>query len=253
MNILLINNNPMVSRLLELCTRDVTVLLEEVRNAEEIRRENYDFMFVDIDSYSSEVSNLSDIINMGKKILLSDSDVRIGDFDMIVKKPFLPSQIINIFEGNVSLDIASDELDEVSFRSLDAYSKEAISKSDTQILNNDELERIKLLLKMDDDIEEIEEDLSDEETRRRKVEAIKEQLIAEGLEIVGEEEIVEELSSEKKIQKKKKKKPLEFSQKELGHIEDAVQVAMATLKRKQIKKLLKGKKVEVTIRLEDIQ
>ena len=136
---------------------------------------------------------------------------------------------------------------------------------------------------MEDEVPE--EELSDETYEERKIAAIKEQLIAEGLEIVGEEEIVEELSiksddeslmtvfssedddttTDKKVKdkkksrrnekkkskkKKKKKKDLAFSEEELEHIEDAVQVAIATLKRKQMKKLLKGKEIEVTIKLE---
>ena len=51
---------------------------------------------------------------------------------------------------------------------------------------------------------------------------------------------------------KKKKKKIAFTEVELERIEDAVEVAIATLKRKQMKKLLKGKEVKVTVKLEDI-
>ena len=51
---------------------------------------------------------------------------------------------------------------------------------------------------------------------------------------------------------KSKKKKIDFTEVELERIEDAVEVAIATLKRKQMRKLLKGKKIDVTIQLEDI-
>jgi hypothetical protein len=100
---------------------------------------------------------------------------------------------------------------------------------------------------------------------------IKEQLIADGLEIVDENEIVEELSisldgtlgsvkkSEKKAKKKKSKKSkkknkakkLKFTDETMETIEDAVEMAMASITKKQMKKLLKGKEIEVKIKLED--
>lgn len=299
MHILLINNNPVVSRLLDLCTRDERMVLEEVEGIAMIEQEKYDVVFIDEGSYTGEVLNLSDIVDIGTKVLLSNADVEINDFDMTVKKPFLPSQIIEILEhtqNNEHVYVLEEEnlieepleeptifplnedkleIDDVSTKEDDEY------VSSEEVLDSTEMEKIKALLDMDDEVHE--EELNDETYEERKIEAIKEQLIAEGLEIVGEEEIVEELSTkaddasimtvfssekeeistdkkknvkkksrknEKKQKKKKKKKALIFNEEELEHIEDAVQVAIATLKRKQMKKLLKGKEIEVTIKLE---
>jgi hypothetical protein len=131
----------------------------------------------------------------------------------------------------------------------------------TEILNSNEIEKIKALLDMDDEIDLHDELLSDDEYEARKVKVIKEQLIADGLEIVEEDEIVEELSSvaldalediDEQIDKKKKsKKKTLFNDDELSRIEDAVVVALEKLKPKKIKKLLKGKKIEIKIKLED--
>ena len=133
------------------------------------------------------------------------------------------------------------------------------------------LKKIKALLDMDDDEIEVAEDselLSDDEYEARKVKVIKEQLIADGLEIVEENEIVEELSitaldtfeeidkqldKKKKSKKKNKKKETAFNEDELSRIEDAVVVALGKMKPKKIKKLLKGKEIEVKIKLEDDQ
>jgi len=257
MNILLINNNPVVSRLFDLCTREEHRILEEVSSVKTIQHGSYDVVFVDEGVYEREIVNLSDILAIGKKVLLSNTDVDINDFDMTIKKPFLPSQIMEVLEN-------IEETDEIKL-------------SDTQVLDAKELEKIKALLNMDEEIGEHEVVLSEEEIELRKVEAIKEQLIAEGLEIVGEEEIVNELSetdeiaiffnkdnvekaspkrknkkkkSRKNTEKKKKKKSVDFNEEELERIEDAVQVAIAILKRKQMKKLLKGKEIEISIKLE---
>jgi len=299
MNILLVNDNPVVSRLLALCTRDEHMVLEEVSGVDTIRHGSYDVVFVDEGSYEADVLNLSDILSIGKKVLLSNADVKINDFDMTIKKPFLPSQIIEILDNIEEADdvleeheeeivsifplaTETEELEEVQALEEIEEVKEEMEISDAQVLDADELEKIKALLDMDDESEEVLEELSEEEIAARKVEAIKEQLIADGLEIVGEEEIVDELSAEDEVvifsseeneevsvkkskknkktksskkkdkkAKKKSKKSIEFTEAELERIEDAVQVAMATLKRKQMKKLLKGKEIEVSIKLED--
>lgn len=282
MNILLINENPVVSRLLVLCARDGHITLEEVESIGEIKHEYYDVVFIDEGSYEGEVLSLSDNVSIGKKILLSNADVEISDFDMTIKKPFLPSQIIEVLESiEVNDETADKKKNRVSIFPLSADSQKKVADadedllSDTQVLDSDELEKIKSLLEMDDEIEMTHEELSEEEIQKRKVEAIKEQLKAEGLEIVGEEDIVDELSSEDEIiifsnddkdkvgkknkkksrkdekKKTKKNKELDFTKEELERIEDAVQVAVATLKRKQMKKLLKGKEVEMRIKLED--
>ena len=294
MNILLINDNPVVSRLLALCTRDEHIVLEEVVSIGTIQHESYDILFVDEGSYNSEVLNLCDTLNIGRKIFLSNMDERVNNFDMHIKKPFLPSQIIDILE-NVEdvntilkesvqdvpsifpLSTGEDDLLKIQELKDTEESMNEEFSSDTQVLDARELEKIKALLDMDDEIEVKDEVFSEEEIEQRKIEVIKEQLMAEGLEIVGEEEIVEELSiddevviftseekgkkklkkkksfknKEKKSKKKKKKKSIEFTEEELEHIEDAVQVAIATLKRKQMKKLLKGKEIEISIKLED--
>jgi len=213
MTILLINDNPLVSRLLALCARD-NVVLEEVKGVHNIDHKSYDIVFIDERSYVGEVLKLSEIIHIGKKILLSSVNVEINDFDMTIQKPFLPSQIIEIFDGIEISQVDKNSLDETNIETVSIFPLESaednidegktVTKSDvfeeeistlrTQVLDKDELEKIKRLLEMDD-VTEIVDSLSEEEIEIRKIEAIKEQLIADGLEIVREEEIVEELSA----------------------------------------------------------
>lgn len=280
MKILLINDNPVVSRMLALCTRDVHMVLDEVKRIDAIKDVAYDLLFVDDASYVDHIDALLKDGSIRKKVFISyDGDVVQG-FDETIKKPFLPSQIINVIdnvdmsvpyekeeefveENNVSIFPLSSEKESVEEEVLpDIFSLpiedeevddvlELEEDAGPEILNSDEIEKIKALLDMDDEIAENEDDalLSDDEYEARKVKVIKEQLIADGLEIVEENEIVEELS----ITALDAYKETGFSKDELSRIEDAVVVALKKMKPKKIKKLLKGKKTEIKIKLEDDQ
>lgn len=296
----------MVSRLLSLCTRDESKVLEEISDIKGAKLEQYDIIFLDED-LAQDIEEITDTFGMPKIILFSNTNSEVNGVDIIIQKPFLPSQIIDVLDMGISENInktdmvnlaneqsSEDEIqldDELSisedleisdeiegeiaiFDNDDLVGDDKVSSS-TQVLDSDELEKIKSLLEMDDEIDLDDNSLSDEELEQRKIDVIKEQLIADGLEIIDEEEIVKELSAgdeivvfsvdrmskkkskkkkaskKKKSKKSKKKKSIAFTQEELERIEDAVQVAIATLKRKQMKKLLKGKEIEVTIKLED--
>ena len=262
MHILLINNNPVVSRLLALCTRDENMVLEEVTDILALERDNYDVIFLDDDScneqLTGQIEKFLEMSSPNKKVFFSNENLEMSNFDLTIGKPFLPSQIMEFLTT--------------------VEEKEVTYEVENKILDSNEIEKIKVLLDMDEEVEE--EELSEETYEERKIEVIKEQLIAEGLEIVGEEEIVEGIVEEldqksvetsvvtvfsndetvsikkkKKMKSRKnksKKKKIDFTEVELERIEDAVEVAIATLKRKQMRKLLKGKKIDVTIQLEDI-
>ena len=274
MHILLINTNPVVSRLLALCTRDDSMTLEEVDNITEIKRDDYDVVFVDEMSYKDEVLVLDEYLKSTYKVLFSNEDIEISAFDITIKKPFLPSQIIDILEntseGQQKEESQELEVEEESISIFPLPSEDEVA-DEAQVLDVGEIEKIKALLDMDD--EEHFVPLNDDELEMRKIEVIKEQLVSEGLEIVEEDYILEEFSDDKKDakkvttlvknkqekkkkekskkkSKKKNKKTLEYTEQELEKIEDAIQMAIATLKRKQMKKLLKGKKIEVNVQIE---
>jgi len=293
MKILLININPVVSRLLTLCTRDEDIELEEVESAEAVEEVSYDILFVDEASYVSDVKALIEGLKVRKKVFISYSGESMTGFDETIKKPFLPSKIIKVIESVDMREVLEDVAEENSVKKSisifplsaeeESVAEEALpaifplSAEDeevddvlemqeglgTEILNSDEIEKIKALLDMEDDeIEMNDALLNDDEYDARKVRVIKEQLIADGLEIVEENEIVEELSvvtgetfeKRKRSKKKsKKKKEIPFNGDELSRIEDAVAVAIGNMKPKKIKKLLKGKEIEIRIKLEDNQ
>lgn len=291
MNILLINDNPVVSRLFALCTRGEHIGLDEVKSVEDIKDVKYDILFVDDASYVEHIDTLLENRRIRKKVFISYNEEKVKGFDKTIKKPFLPSQIINVIksvdmseiieenaEENISIFPLSKEEEIVEEEVLpdifplpveDEETDDIVESEEntgTEILNSAEIEKIKALLEMDDEIDLNQEDepLSDDEYEARKVKAIKEQLIAEGLEIIEENEIVEELSivaeglnkqldKPKKSKKKSKKKETEFTSDELAQIEKSFHSTIARLTPKKIKKLLKGKKIEIKIKLEDDQ
>ncbi len=291
MTILLINNNPVVSRLLSLCTRDAAMVLETVSSIDEASAVRYDVLFVDEGSCEGDVASLSTRLDVGKKVYLSYNDDSMAGFDETIKKPFLPSQVMDVLENvevreeidevlneEISID---EEVEEISHNeeapSIFPLSAEEIDEDvevieeeepALEVLDRAEIEKIKALLDMDE--EEIEVfNLNEETYESRKIEVIKEQLIADGLEILEEEEIVDELSKPKKEEeksktkktkpekikkekknkekknKKKKKKNEKFTEDEWFAIEDAIN----HLKPKKIKKLLKGKEIELKIEI----
>jgi hypothetical protein len=299
MKILLININPVVSRLLALCTRDAHIGLDEVVSADAVDKFSYDIVFVDEASYVDDVQDLLEVLEARKKVFISYGDEVMRGFDETVKKPFLPSQIINIIES-ITVNDADEKEEEmaveedISIFPLSSENEEAEDEilpdifpmsteeeengdllepeenvSLPEVLDSDEIAKIKALLDMDDEIAEHEDalSLSDDEYEARKVKVIKEQLISDGLEILEEDEIVKELSndavnpaeetdeilSKKSKTKKKQKHETGLNEEELSRIEEAIMATLSQMKPKKIKKLLKGKETKVKIKLEDDQ
>ena len=114
MKILLININPVVSRLLALCTRDEHIGLDEVVSADAVDKTSYDIVFVDEASYVNDVQDLLEVLEARKKVFISYAGEAIRGFDETVKKPFLPSQIINIIKSITMNDSDEKETDFVT-------------------------------------------------------------------------------------------------------------------------------------------
>lgn len=288
MNILLLNTNPVVSRLIALCLRDDEHLLEEVEDTLLAKRGEYDIVFVDDLSYVNEVARALEKLTIKNKVYLSSeraADAMLENFDEVIKKPFLPSQIIAVIERvNQKQEAVEDteEEQDVPFifpmssekeeagteeESMDLENEERTSDEAleeifelsraAEVLDSNEIEKIKALLDEDED-EEIELSNTDEAYEARKVEVITEHLEADGLEIISEDEIVDLLSNKekkkkshkekkKKKQKNKKKKPEE----ETYSFEEALIAAIEGMKIKKIKKLLKDKDVHIRITVKD--
>jgi uncharacterized membrane protein len=106
MKILLINSNPVVSRLTALSARKEEIQIDEVQEVNEVSTRNYDIVFVDADSWNKDVdSAISQNIQTQKRVLFyaQDDNKRKDLFDISILKPFLPSEVsavIRLVEEN---------------------------------------------------------------------------------------------------------------------------------------------------------
>ena len=277
MHILLLNTNPVVSRLLSLCIREEGIVLEEITDLSMLKRDRYDIVFIDDSSYVSEVQDVLPNLRIGKKIFLSGKHgtvVSLEDFDEVITKPFLPSQITAVIESfSAKAEVMEDHKEEPFIFPLsqeertddimeteEHTEKENIEISqDPEVLDSHEIERIKALLEEDENDEEILQIEDEDAYEARKVEVITEHLEADGLEIISEDEIVDILSTKtkkKKMQKNKtkkaeKKRSKKAKKEETYIFEEALIAAIEGMKPKKIKKLLKDAEVTIKINFKD--
>jgi len=282
MNILLINTNPVVSRLVPLSMQDERIVFEEVSHVSEATKERYDVVFVDDMAYDDACASFLSQAEVGRVVFLSgrDSGEEIGTlFDTVIKKPFLPSQIEGVLEEAAVIDSFSQVRDADTFTSEETNDSESIrgDKEDTPtifplssddeekdfsdendkgeeeqteaplVLDEKELEEIKALLEENEELPDEQEIPEGDSLEAKKVEVITKKLEEEGLEIMEEAEMIAKLSETPKKKKRKKKKKSE----EIYTFEEALLAAVENMKPKKIKKLLKGAEVTIKIRFKD--
>jgi len=281
MNILLLNTNPVVSRLLSLCIRKEEMVLEEITDLSMVKLDKYDIAFIDDNAYGPEVQDVLQDIMIGKKIFLAGKQGNVAAleaFDEVITKPFLPSQITAVIERfsnhaeekeahteerfifPLSQEEHSDETVQPEEDAEEDVEKDNIEISeDPEVLDSREIERIKALLEEDEDDEEVLQIEDEEAYEARKVEVITEHLEADGLEIISEDEIVSILSTKpkkkkmnkKKAKKEKKKRSKKAEKEETYSFEEALIAAVEGMKPKKIKKLLKDAEVTIKINFKD--
>jgi len=112
MKILLINNNPVVSRLTALSARKEEIEIDEIQEVTELSSDKYDIVFVDADSLSKDVSDIiSENIKVQKKVLFyaQDDKEENKSFDMTIAKPFLPSEVSAVIRSVEESDLKVQE------------------------------------------------------------------------------------------------------------------------------------------------
>ena len=137
MDILLINANPVVSRMMALCTRDGVYHLEEVSDATGAQKAHYDIIFVDDGSYTTATEDLLKRVEVSQKVLLASKKMeKESKFDRVIRKPFLPSQIVDLLEGRDETPVESIESESVEKIGMDddlvseTVSEEKVSEED---------------------------------------------------------------------------------------------------------------------------
>ena len=100
MNILLINKSIVVSRLVAICARDIEVSVDEIDNISNLQKDNYDIIIVDEQVQSNELeSSINQMMYKSKIILYSDLKNDFYNYDIKIKKPFLPQKLTDILKS----------------------------------------------------------------------------------------------------------------------------------------------------------
>jgi hypothetical protein len=164
MKILLINSNPVVSRLTALSARKEDIEIDEIQEVTELSNSKYDIVFVDADSWSKDVNSvISENIETQKRVLFYGQDDKEEKslFDMSILKPFLPSEVSAVirsveeyaFEEPVNIEnnhfnLLDEKKDELELPKENSFVKDS---------SKEELEELDLFddLEKDDKIESV--------------------------------------------------------------------------------------------------
>ncbi len=143
MQILLINKNPIVSKLFALSAKSIEgVEMDEVEDIQNLPHDSYDILFIDDgDSLDEELEECIYSIDAKLKILFVAEDNRdIDGVDEIIKKPFLPSTIVSKIQSQHSKEIERSPIEKAEL------TRDRIAKDDSLVLDKKEIDVIKNLL-----------------------------------------------------------------------------------------------------------
>jgi len=130
MKILLINSNPVVSRLTTLSARKESVKLDEIKDISELKKSDYNIVFVDFESYNEEVSHILSNSNIPKRVLFYTQDDKDTPeiFNISILKPFLPSEVSAILrESKIKIEEESAKEEYVELNDLIADKKDDLT------------------------------------------------------------------------------------------------------------------------------
>ena len=100
MNILLINKSIVISRLVTICIKDINASLDEIDDISNLRRDNYDIIIIDQQIHSNKLEDsINQMMYKSKIILYNELEDALDDYDIKIKKPFLPQKLIDILSG----------------------------------------------------------------------------------------------------------------------------------------------------------
>jgi len=103
LNILLVNKSIVISRLVTICIKDIGASLDEIDDISNLRKDNYDVIIVDEQMDSKELNNFIDTIKSKSKIILySDANANLYNYDIKIKKPFLPQKLTEILSDFIT-------------------------------------------------------------------------------------------------------------------------------------------------------
>ena len=149
MRILLLNDNPVVRKLVALSAQKTKDDLSVVWSVDEIEHDVYDLVIVDDAYYSDEImAALSEKITYKTNLLMATRGNAIpAGFDKVINKPFLPTDLVELF-ANIEKSLPSHTAPTMT---------EPLVKEEEKVINVPTIELDTLL----DDMEESDNVLSE--------------------------------------------------------------------------------------------
>ena len=156
LSILLVNDNKIVSRLFQLSSQKHGYDLEE--NSEySAKKEVYNILFVDSQIYDeAKLLELKSKISFDKIAYLGDKGKEKPEvFELLLEKPFLPTDFINLMQENFKV-VSPDELSDESNEDDDEFDLDSLD----EITLDEDLDAIEELDL--DSLDDVEEDVAEE-------------------------------------------------------------------------------------------
>jgi len=166
--ILLLNDNPVVTKLVTLSAQKTNDEVTTAHSLEEVPAGNYDLLVIDDAQYDEEgYAELQNKIEFKKSLFICSRDNENEEsFSATIKKPFLPTDMVELFTNlKKNLDAVEDVSDEELLDGLDGLELEGLD-------DLDELENVDDELILDD--EELGESVLDDEEAQKVKELLDE-------------------------------------------------------------------------------
>ena len=182
MRILLFNDNPVVSKLVTLSTQKTSDELDIVNSVDKIDNDAYDLLVIDDGLfYEGLLKDIKNKVSYTESLYVSDkSSDYFSGFDAVLKKPFLPRELVEQF-----LKLKKEFLSDIEHKIEDEFENDLLDDEDLvcdyeeSVLDMDEVKELQELL----------EETQDEEEEPKSHEDDLEILIQSALEELSDEEL----------------------------------------------------------------
>jgi uncharacterized membrane protein len=254
MTILLLNDNPVVNKLVTLSAQKTSDKLEAIESIRDIKNTSYDLLIIDDTKYTNAIlKEIKAKISFTKSLFICSKNAKEDkEFTSILRKPFLPTSLVELFaqisknietveaneEFNIDDELALDEdnFDLEEELTLDGEDLDLnIETVEEGVLDKEELQEVQNLideaeLEVDDNKEELGEDFEllddledDEEIEKKEEESgIEEFELPDDLELDEEVEKKEEEQVEEESDIEELELPEDLEQDKKITLEEAV-------------------------------
>ncbi len=145
MKILLFSRSRVVREMVRLAAQKADAKLECVEEPAQVEGDRYDLLLVD-ENLSIVPDELSGHIMIARSAAIREEGTEAEGFDHILYKPFLPSDILRLLENE------EEEAEEEPRLSLHGFA--ARDREEPQVLDGEEIARIREILEMDEEEED---------------------------------------------------------------------------------------------------